>query len=81
MWHTPYSVTAHLSWTHEMRRAGWSIRTLTETTFTATQRHLVIKAHLRAWDGETEVFEHSWDEKSPGILCRRAVAPQPQYVI
>ena len=57
------SATGHLSWTHEMRREGWSIRTLSETTFTATQRDFVIKARLRAWEGDTQVFEHSWDEK------------------
>jgi len=57
------SVTGQLSWTHEMRREGWAIRTLSETTFTATQQDFLIHARLRAWEGETQVFEHSWDER------------------
>ena len=53
------SAAGRLSWTHEMRREGWSIRTLSETTFTATPQDFVIKARLRAWEGDTKVFEHS----------------------
>lgn len=62
------SATGRLSWTHEMQRDGWQIRTLTETTFTATETDFVIHARLRAWEGETQVYEQSWDEKIPRHL-------------
>jgi len=62
------SVIAKLSWTHEMRRAGWHVRTFTETTFTATGEDFVIAARLRAWEGETQVYEQTWEESSPRHL-------------
>jgi len=62
------SVAAQLSWTHEMRRDGWHIRTVTETTVTATDKAFVVQARLRAWEGDNCVHEQTWNETIPRQL-------------
>ncbi|MER9331534.1 hypothetical protein [Mesorhizobium sp. M0488] len=57
------SVTAEAKWEFEFSRQDWRIRSLTETTMTATPSHFHIEAHLRAWEGDDLVHEQTWAEQ------------------
>ena len=53
--------TLHL-WDQRLSRGAWSVRTRAEAEMTATATGLRMQAKLTAWEGETVVFERSWDE-------------------
>jgi len=59
------TVTGETRWQMGLARGDWEIRTLTETTLTATPAAFRIVARLRAWEGETLVHEGTWDESIP----------------
>ena len=57
------SATGQVSWSYGMSRGDWSVRSQTETTLTADRDNFVIRARLRAWEGDTLVTEQTWDER------------------
>ena len=59
----PLSARALQRWEERLSRGGWSVRTLAEGEMTGSETHLRLAARLRAWDGETLVFERHWDEE------------------
>ncbi len=61
----PLSAEGLVTWTHEMRRDDWEVRTETTTRLTATETDFCIEARLQAWEGSDLVFEETWDETVP----------------
>lgn len=50
---------------YALERGDWAISSRTETEFRATSSDFVIRATLRAWEGETLAHEESWDCRIP----------------
>ncbi len=48
-----------------LRRAGWSVRTVTRTVLTSTPAEFHIQADLDAWEGDKRVHAQSWDRVIP----------------
>ena len=65
----PTSASGEATWTHEMRRDGWHVKTVTETTLTADDLTFHVVARLRAWDGEELVRDQSWDVRIARHFC------------
>ena len=59
------SVTGWARWEMGLVRGDWRIRTVTETTLTATADAFLIEAHLHAWEDQHLVHEARWDERIP----------------
>ncbi len=59
----PLSARVEISWDQSLRRGGWVVRTRAETLMSARADALVMKARLRAWEGEMQVFERVWEEE------------------
>lgn len=59
----PLSARMHTVWHQGISRGDWQVRTLAETEMTGTETHLRMTARLRAWEGETQVFDRSWTEE------------------
>ncbi|MFX0545753.1 CocE/NonD family hydrolase [Roseovarius sp. S1116L3] len=57
-----HAPTAHIIWKHSSRRGDWATRSETETHVTTTHTHWLIRAKLRAWEGETLAHEEEWNE-------------------
>ncbi len=57
----PTSAEGEVSWTHEMRRDVWSVKTVTSTYLTGDQGAFRIVARLQAWEGDLPVRERTWD--------------------
>ncbi len=57
-----HAPTAHIKWQHAMQRGDWAVRSETETHVTTTKTDWKIRAHLRAWEGDTLIHEQAWDE-------------------
>ncbi len=64
----PTSAEGEVSWTHVMRRDGWSVRTLTTTRLTADSDSFRITARLQAWEGDTRIRDRDWDVTIPRTL-------------
>ncbi|PWE33895.1 peptidase S15 [Maritimibacter sp. 55A14] len=64
----PASAEGEACWTHEMRRNGWSVKTVTTTRLTGDARSFHIAARLQAWEGETLVRDQDWDVSIPRNL-------------
>ncbi len=58
----PQSARALQSWEQRLSRGGWSIRTLAEAEMTGDATELRMTARLRAWEGDTLIFERAFDE-------------------
>lgn len=58
----PLSARATIAWEQRRAREGWKIRTRAEAEMTATATQLVYKARLTAWEGETQIFDRTWQE-------------------
>ena len=58
----PLSARAHHVWEQTLSRGEWAVRTRAEAEMTATATHLRMAAKLTAWEGNTVVFERSWDD-------------------
>ena len=58
----PLSARATHVWEQRLSRGAWAVRTRAEAGMTATATALRMQAKLIAWEGETVVFERSWDE-------------------
>ena len=59
----PQSARAVHVWEQRLTRGGIVVRTLAEAEMTCNAESLRMQAHLRAWEGETLVFERQWDDK------------------
>jgi putative CocE/NonD family hydrolase len=64
----PLSAEGEVTWTHEMRRDDWEVRTETTTRLTSTETDFRIEARARAWEGSELVYEEVWDEVVPRHL-------------
>jgi hypothetical protein len=61
------SAVGETSWHYGLERGEWKIASRTETRLTADRTHFIVRARLRAWEGETLVHEESWDERIPRV--------------
>ncbi len=59
----PLCARAEHSWEQRLSRGDWQVRTLAEAEMTGTPSHLVMKARLRAWEGEALIFERSFEDR------------------
>ncbi|MEF2551668.1 CocE/NonD family hydrolase [Aurantimonas sp. A2-1-M11] len=64
----PTSATGEVVWTHEMRRDGWSVRTVTETRLACNAGDFQIVARLRAWEADDLVRDKAWNLAIPRHL-------------
>jgi hypothetical protein len=62
------SAIGETRWRYGLERGDWAVRSETETTLTADRTHFVVRARVRAWEGETLVHQESWDERIPRVL-------------
>ncbi len=60
----PLCARAEHVWEQRLSRGAWAVRTLAQAEMTATASHLVMKARLQAWEGETLIFDRSFDDKT-----------------
>lgn len=51
------------NWTLGMSRADWSVRSKTETSLSTDGDAFVVRARLRAWDGDELIKEIEWNER------------------
>ena len=58
----PLAARAVHDWEQRLSREAWRVRTRASAEMTATASHLVMKARLQAWEGETLLFERHWNE-------------------
>ncbi|SCW61737.1 hypothetical protein SAMN02927900_03166 [Rhizobium mongolense subsp. loessense] len=59
----PLSMTGTSTWTCDMQRPGWSVRTVSTARISCTKTSWTISAVVTAYEGETEVFEKIFAEK------------------
>jgi putative CocE/NonD family hydrolase len=59
----PLCAKAVHEWHQRLSRGAWAIRTRAWAEMTSTASHLVMRAHLQAWEGDALVFDRVWDEK------------------
>jgi hypothetical protein len=52
-------------WTCDMQRPGWFVRTVSTATIACTATDWLIAANVRAFEGETLIFEKSFEEAIP----------------
>jgi len=58
----PLQAKATHVWEQRLSRGDWAVRTRAWAEMTGTATHLVMKARLTAWEGETQVFDRAWDD-------------------
>ncbi len=61
----PLSMTGVSTWTSEMARPGWNVCTITTCWISCTKGDWVIAAHIRAFEGETEIFSKAFSKTVP----------------
>jgi len=61
----PLSATGTATWTCEMQRPGWSVRTLSTASIACTATDWLISATVRAFEGETEIFGKRFEKVVP----------------
>ena len=61
----PADAYGEITWEHALSRGDWKIRSKTETWMGADREAFLIKARLRAWEGEALVHEAEWEERIP----------------
>ena len=64
----PTSAEGEVTWTHEMERDDWSVKTVTTTQLTSDKSTFHIVARLRAWEGGSLVRDLDWDVSIPRHL-------------
>lgn len=62
------SAVGRARWHYGLERGDWKIRSETETTLTSGRDDFIVKAWIRAWEGETLVHEEEWHERIPRAL-------------
>ena len=53
----PLSARSTMHWEQNLSRGEWSVRTLAEAEMTATTSDLCFRSRLRAWEGDTQIFD------------------------
>jgi len=61
----PLSMTGTSTWTCDMQREGWSVRTLSTASIACTATDWLISANVRAFEGETPIFEKRFEKTIP----------------
>ncbi len=64
----PLSATAEMRQTLTTGRGSWRTRVETHTVLSSTAGAFVVRASMRAWDGETEMCNRTWDYTIPRDL-------------
>ena len=64
----PSSVRGEVESTRRFARDGWEVETRTRTVLTCTPETFVIHARLEAFEGDTPVFDTSWERTVPRDL-------------
>ena len=59
----PKSAFAKTFWREYLGRGDWNVLTETTTSLHSDKDYFYIKAELKAFEGETLIFEKHWDEK------------------
>ncbi len=59
----PLSMTGISTWTCDMSRPGWFVRTVATSSISCTAKDWVISASVVAYEGETEIFRKIFEEK------------------
>ena len=59
----PLSSMAQISWSFEYSRDNWMTRTVTETIMTSDEKYYYLKAKVRAYENEKNIFEKSFKHK------------------
>jgi hypothetical protein len=57
----PLSARVDIGQTHAVGRGGWRVRTVTQTTMTATAEEVVVHASLDAFEGDKRILSRNWD--------------------
>lgn len=58
----PLSMAGVSTWTCDMQRPGWFVRTVATASISCTAKDWVIRASVTAFEGENQVFEKSFAE-------------------
>ncbi|MGM4915168.1 CocE/NonD family hydrolase [Rhizobium sp. 768_B6_N1_8] len=59
----PLSMTGISTWTCDMQRPGWFVRTVAVSAISCTAKDWVISASVIAYEGETRIFEKIFEKK------------------
>lgn len=61
----PTSAEGEVTWTHEMRRDGWSVKTVTNTQLTCSETEFHIRARMQAFEGDVSVRDETYAVSIP----------------
>lgn len=64
----PLSMTGISTWTCDMKRARWSVRTVSTAKIACTATDWLISASVIAYDGEKQIFEKTFEKAIPRDL-------------
>ncbi len=64
----PLSMTGISTWTCDMHREGWSVRTVSTSRIACTATDWLINASVIAYEGERQVFEKTFEKVIPRDL-------------
>jgi putative CocE/NonD family hydrolase len=62
------SIRGETLWERGYKRQSWEIKTITRTVLTSDNKNFYIQANLDAYEGEKQVYCHSWDYSIPREL-------------
>ena len=61
----PLSMNGQSTWTCDMQRAGWFLRTISTARLSCTAEEWVTTAELVAYEGENEVYRKTFEKRVP----------------
>ncbi|NKN38498.1 CocE/NonD family hydrolase [Agrobacterium sp. a22-2] len=61
----PLSMTGTSTWTCDMQRPGWSVRTVSTSSIACTATSWLIDAQVTAFEGETQIFDKTFEKAVP----------------
>lgn len=61
----PLSMTGTMTWTCDMQRESWSVRTVSTANIACSATEWLISARVIAYDGERQLFEKSFEKAIP----------------
>jgi predicted acyl esterase len=65
----PLSASIEMQRTQTIRRDAWQVRIQTAMRLSCTRDAFLLRASLRAWEGDREVCRRDWDESIPRDLA------------
>jgi hypothetical protein len=65
----PLSASIEMQRTQTIRRDAWQVRIQTAMRLSCTRDAFLLRASLRAWEGDSEVCHREWDESIPRDLA------------